>query len=436
MLSLLLIIIYTTILIFCLIKITRSYRNYLSARQASLSFLIKIVFGLAYGYLFLKFYNGDDTWLYQNLSLIEYQNLLHHPGKFFMNVGNGIPGNAGINSFYDTKNSFWNNLDDVILIKLFAIFNVFSFGHYAVNVVLFCFLVSLGSLLLYRLLIAYFPGSSLLLKLAIFYNPMTIFWLSGLRKEGLLFLALALVLFYFNHLMSKQRHLIVSILFSLLGLSLLLFMRNLVFMCLVPSLIAWSIHRFFKLKALIIFPAVYTGCIIIFFSGGMIPGLPDLADKVTQRQYNYLNLVANTRLPLDSLRGTASSYLHVLPQAINHSFLRPYITEAKGMLQVISAADIYLFFLSACLAVRFRNDDWKKMLQQPILLTCLYTSLFAYLVIGYTVPYPGTFIRYKAIFELLFLCVFAAITDLKKVPISSINKNDILYLLEKYFRKI
>jgi hypothetical protein len=422
MVSLLLIIFYTTIFIFWLLKISRSYRNYLSAQQVALSFVTKIAFGLAYGFLFWKFYKGDDTWQYHNFSLTEYQNLLHHPGDFILDIRSKANGSTSLHSIYDTTNSFWNKFDDVLLIKLLTIFDLFSFGHYYVNVVLFGFVVYLGHFLIFRLLVHYYPQSAPLLIAAIFYNPMITFWLSGIRKEGVLFLALALVLFYFDRLLRKQGNLIINALFIFTGLGVLLVMRNFVVMCLAPSLLGLFFCRRFQWNAPLTFTAVYSGCIVAFFMSSTIPGLPNLPAKVAQRQYEFLSLTANTRLSIDSLKGTPASFLQVLPQAINHSFLRPYITESKGILQVISAGDILLFFLMALITALFHKDDWKKILQNPIVLTCFFTSLFAYLLIGYTVPFPGTFIRYKAIFELLFVCIFAIITDLNKIERMFINK--------------
>lgn len=422
MVSLLLIILYTIIFIFWLLKISRSYRNYLSAQQVTLSFVTKIAFGLAYGFLFWKFYKGDDTWQYHNFSLTEYHNLLHHPGDFIRDIRIKANGSTSLHSIYDTTNSFWNKFDDVLFIKLLTIFDLFSFGHYYVNVVLFCFVVYLGHFLLFRLLVHYYPESAPLLIAAIFYNPMIIFWLSGIRKEGVLFLALALVLFYINRLLRRQGNLIINALFIFTGLGVLLVMRNFVVMCLAPSLLGYFFCRRFRWNAPLTFTAVYSGCIFVFFMSSTIPGLPNLPAKVAQRQYEFLSLTANTRLSIDSLKGTPASFLQVLPQAINHSFLRPYITESKGILQVISAGDILLFFLMALITALFHKDNWKKILQNPIVLTCFFTSFFAYLLIGYTVPFPGTFIRYKAIFELLFVCIFAIIIDLNKIESIFINK--------------
>lgn len=406
MISFLLVILYTSFFVAGFLEISRSYRNYISAQQVTISFITKVVFGMAYGFLFLKFYNGDDTWQYHNLSVIEYKQLLHHPLNFFSDIRIKANGVSSIGAIFDTQNSLWNKLDDILFIKMLVIFNIFSFGHYYVNVVLFCGLVYFGHLLLFRQFTRYFPKSSFLLTISIFYLPMVIFWLSGIRKEGLLFLALAWVLYYFDRLLRKEENLIKNIFFVSAGLIILLLMRNFMLLCLAPSLLAWFLCYRFRRKAMVIFAVVYLFSVGIFFLSGKIPGLPDLAMKVAQRQHDFLGLTANTRLPLDSLTGTASSYFEVLPQAVNHAFVRPYITESRGVLQLLSSINILVFFAIFIVAIIFRRPDWKAVLNQPLVLTCLFTAVFGYLVIGYTVPFPGAFVRYKAIFELIFLSSF------------------------------
>lgn len=411
MLSLTLIILYTILSIFLLLRLSKNLQQHISARQVTASFIIKILFGIAYGFIFLKFYAGDDTWKHHKASIVEYQKLLHHPILFLQDTFTNTSGRVSLDAVYDTKNSFWNNIDEILFIKMLAIFNVFSFGNYYVNVVLFCFIVYLANLLLFRLLVRYFPKASFWLLIAIFYIPVIVFWLSGIRKDGLLFVALAMVLFYFDSMMRKEGGFLKNAFLFLFGFLVLYLIRNLMVMCVAPALFGWFLCRLFRINALLTFIAVYALTIFLFFASGNIHGLPDLAQKVVDRQYDFFSLTANTRLALDSLQATSGSYLNILPQALNHSFLRPYLTESKGILQVISALDVVFFIGVLILAVFFHIKKIKIILQNPLILTCLFTSFFGYLLIGYTVPFPGAIVRYKIIFELLFLCAFAVLAE-------------------------
>ena len=93
------------------------------------------------------------------------------------------------------------------------------------------------------------------------------------------------------------------------------------------------------------------------------------------------------------------------------------------MLQVISAVDIMGFYLLFLITIFYKKTKWLEVLQNPVILTILLTSLFAYLIIGYTVPFPGTFIRYKAMFQLLFTCILVVCVNTNKIGFTNISKN-------------
>src|SRR6476620_2014199 len=44
---------------------------------------IKIILGTLYGYIFFRFYNGDDSWYFFNESMAQSRLLLSDPGAFF-----------------------------------------------------------------------------------------------------------------------------------------------------------------------------------------------------------------------------------------------------------------------------------------------------------------------------------------------------------------
>lgn len=402
----LLFILYTIIAVSVLYRITRNYRNYLSKSQLTVSFILKIAFGVAYGIIFLRIYNGDDTWEYHYDALKISRQFLQHPLTFFHFLNPS--GHADAETLFSTSHSFWHLLAYESYIRLLVLFSFLSFGNYFVEVVLFCTLVFIAHWLLYRLFTRRFPASSPALLIAIFFLPVILFWLSGIRKDGILFLGFSLTLYYFDRLLSDTIR-IKNLLLFITGLLLIFLLRNFMLLCLLPALLAWWLSSRFRLNAPVSFVAVYLLAIFCFFYSSRMNSLPRLPEQVAQRQYSFLELKGNTRLPLDSLHATPASYLHVLPQAMNHSFLRPYITEGKSLLHLASAIDNLVFFLVLLLVYIFPRKDIGTALKDPLLLTCLFSSLAGYIFIGYIVPFPGAIVRYKVIFELLFFCSFAVL---------------------------
>ncbi|HJU45429.1 MAG TPA: hypothetical protein VJ647_01540 [Chitinophagaceae bacterium] len=405
MLAFLLFILYTIIAVSVFNRVTRNYRNYLSKKQLTVSFILKLAFGVLYGLVFLHFYNGDDTWLYHWKALEITKKLEQDPAAFFrLFYSSGGPDAETVFSAEPT--SFWNNLITECYMRLLVLFNFLSFGNYYVTVVLFCSLVFTGHLLLYRLFTHRFPEASRLLFIAIFLLPVALFWLSGVRKDGVLFLGVSLSLYYFDRLLAEKIT-IKNLLLFIAGLSIIFLLRNFMLLCLLPAFAAWWLCSRFRLNAPVAFIALYLLAIACFFLTSWLKGVPDLPEKVAQRQYRFMMLQGNTRLELDSLHATPASYLHVLPQAIDHSFLRPYITEGRSFLHLASALDNLLFFGIALLVILFPRKGINAALKDPLLLACLFSSLAGYIFIGYIVPFPGAIVRYKVIFELLFFCSFA-----------------------------
>jgi hypothetical protein len=65
--------------------------------------------------------------------------------------------------------------------------------------------------------------------------------------------------------------------------------------------------------------------------------------------------------------------------------------------------------------------QWREALKKPLNLFSLTFGIIFYIFIGYVIPFPGAIVRYKAIPELLLLCVLAICTNWRFLP--KINKN-------------
>jgi hypothetical protein len=63
---------------------------------------------------------------------------------------------------------------------------------------------------------------------------------------------------------------------------------------------------------------------------------------------------------------------------------------------------------------------WKDLLCKPLILFSLSFGITLYIFIGYTIPFPGAIVRYKAIPELLLLAVPVICTNWAFAP--KINK--------------
>ncbi|MDX2046814.1 MAG: hypothetical protein SFU87_08505 [Chitinophagaceae bacterium] len=378
--------------------------------HAALFFLLKAGMGCLYGYLFLTLYNGDDTWVYHEQGIRMKQQLINDPWGFFTDIfQNGYPGSL-MNSLFETNNSYWKSLEYVVLIKMLAIFNVFSGGHYYVNVVLFSMLTFWGNYLLYKIFIKYFPDRRNIILLLVFYFLPMVFWTSGIRKDGLIILLIGIFFYYFSNIVDGKNRLRYWII-VLLSLLMSYIIRNYVALSLMPAAVAWHLASGSKIPSVRIFAAVYVTGIILFFASHYFHPSLDLPQKVAKRQSEFMALEGGSYISVEPLQPDFVSYLNMLPQGLLNTFLRPYIGERNSYLYQGSALETLFCLLFFITAIILKRKDYKHWVTHPFMLAIFFFALTNYLLIGFTVPFVGAIVRYKSVYELMFLVFFCVLLD-------------------------
>jgi len=171
----------------------------LSKPQLVILFFLKVIAGIFYGWMghfYGNFAQMVDTWNYHRGGLEEYQLLFNEPHIYLTNLFHNSYNTEGLDSFFGSKNSYWNDLKANVFIKVLSIFDIFSLGHYYVNVVFYSFLSLFGPMALYRVMIHAFPQKKNIILITTFLVPSFLYWSSGLHKEGLIFTAIALIVYH------------------------------------------------------------------------------------------------------------------------------------------------------------------------------------------------------------------------------------------------
>ncbi|WP_133053870.1 hypothetical protein [Niastella yeongjuensis] len=403
----LLLLLYSILFIYLLYRLTRRSVP-LTITETALAFLFKVALGCLYGYIYLHYYNGDDTWDFHQHSLRELQKLKHEPLRYFTDL---LP----TRSFADAGGAFWKGLYIYIhslefdsITKLLSIANIFSGSNYYINVVFFNFILFWGHYWLFSLLVKEFPQKRKPLLLLIFFFPPLVFWLSGIRGDGLVLFFLALLLVHFRRWLYEQKKW--SVLYCIIGMAGIVVYRNQVLFILIPALLAWFVTIKYNRKPVATFCCTYVIGGLLFFASAWVSPAKNLPGVIVSAQQSFFQL-HGTSFALDSLQPTVNSFVRVLPQALSHTFVRPTVLEAKGALQIMTAVEIMAFCLLVLLAIIKRDIHSKQTLQKPLILFCLAFGVTLYIFIGYVVPFPGAIVRYKAIPELLLLCVMVTSTN-------------------------
>jgi hypothetical protein len=366
--------------------------------------IFKVFMGCFYGWVFLHYYGGDDTWNYFNESKAETGLLLRHPLQF---IHEFLPEH----SLKATDNNIWKALlfyidhfERWFFIKGLAFLNLFSGKNYYTNVLLFEFLTIPGPLLIFKLLAKEFPLRTGMNFILIFFVPSVIFWCSGIRAEALLLVFFALVIFN-GHAYTRKAGLqnILGILAGLIGLLLIRYQFLLVFL---PAFVAYIVSLRHKENSPLYFRGIYIALGLILMASLFLPVTYQLSSPLGHSQESFFQLKGNTRYHLDTLEPGPMSFLKILPQAITNSTLRPYPWEGKNLLQSVSSIDV--LFLIAGLFYFLASPRRREQTRHPLYWLFIFYGFSQLITIGFVVPFPGAIVRYRSIsFLLLSLFLYS-----------------------------
>lgn len=377
-------------------KISFFKNSGISSPQLIIIFLLKVIAGIFYGWIGV--YYGQlaqmvDTWSFHYESIEAYQLLLKDPGLFFHSLFHNNYEEA-YGNFLSSNNSWWNDLHNNAFTFLLSFFNILSFGNYYINVIFYSFLTLLGPVAIYRVMKDMYPGKELLILLVTFLLPSFIYWTSGIHKDGIIFAGLSLIIYnvYFG---LKERHFSwTKCLLVLMGLALLLVLRNYLLVIIVPAMLAWFIAERFKNKAVLSFVLTYFFFAVLFFVLPYIQPKLNFPAIVAEKQESFLKLQGGSAVPVPRLEANFSSFVKNAPEAFALSVLRPYPSDVKHLLSLAASVEINVLLL--CFILFLFLNYYKKQ-PSPFLLFCVFFSFSTLFTIGYTVNFLGAVVRYRSI---------------------------------------
>lgn len=390
-------------------------RTGLSNSQLVMLFLLKVMAGIFYGWIGTYYGNLAtmvDTLLYHRYGVKEYELLFSNPHEYFTNLFHNSYVNGG--DFFGSYNSYWNDLKSNVFIKMLSIFDIFSFGHYYVNVIFFSFISLIGPISLYRVMTDLFPGRKIAVLIATFLIPSFLYWSSGIHKEGLLFMAISLIIYHLYFGWKEGHYSFKRWLVIILCLFILLVLRNFLLPLIIPAVLSWMLAIRKPRYGLAIFAGVYVFFGVLFFTAKYIHPKLDFPLAVVNKQKAFLQLQGGfSTIPVKELEPTASSFLKNLPQAITLSFLRPYPADVVHLLSLAASAEIVCMLLVFVLFLFFRKRNGP--VSRTAIYLCIFLSASMMLAIGFSINNLGAIVRYRSIILPLMVIPMVAQTDWKRI---------------------
>lgn len=386
--------IFYLIFFFFLISIIPFFKNAGIGRKTLLTlFLIKILAGIAYArfYTLPRYYPTSDTWRFYKLSVVETQLLLKSPLAFIKDLFYHGYSNSG--NLFSGENTYWNDLKSNLPVKMMAIFNVLTSNSYYTNIILFNFLFLFGLVALFKVFFSIYPRKKTIIIASVFLLPSTLFWCSGIHKDGLILSAVGVTIYCFYKIVT-EKYQFKHLLLILLSLTLIFSLRNYILFALLPAVISFITAEKYRNQKKRIFSYVYILGIACFF---IIPSiLPAINPPyyLAAKQQEFLKLTASSLVLIHPLEPTVGGFISFLPTAIDMAFLRPHINEFANVSYIPAIAENVLLIILVVLSVTHFSKQSKV---PPVIMCLLAFSISVLLICGYTIPFTGAIVRYRSL---------------------------------------
>jgi len=411
---------YLVLFAWLVINIKFFTRSGLSSAQLIIIFLLKVMAGIFYGWIGV--YYGElaqmvDTWVFHYSSLKEYEILMESPIAFFTSFFE-YENSEGFTRFLTSKDSWWNDIKYLSFAKLLAIFNIFSFGNYYINIIFYSFLTLFGPIAIFRIMKEVFPKNVPALGFATFLLPSFIYWTSGLHKDGLIFAAIALIVYQIYHWPTDNKLTFKRLLIFFSCLFIILVLRGFLIGIMFPALLAWVLSAKLRFKPLLTIGLTYGMSILLFFTASFIHPKLNFPDAVAQRQREFADLHGGSAVEVSNLEPTVFGFIKNLPQALELSLLRPYFTDATHLLSLAAAVEIHIILLLLLLLLFFRHKDIRLT---PFLYFSFSFALLLLLMTGYTVNFLGAIVRYRSLALPFFVIPIVGIINWHEIKRKILN---------------
>ena len=386
------------ILLICAINFLKYFRQSgLSAFELNLFFLLKLFFGFLLIYVYARFYpqrNLSDVFKYFDDANVIYNNAqIHHLNLWHLVSGIGFDRHTEQSAVllsnthhFDKKGGGFLEANHLVLIRLNLILCFMSQGNIFIHSLWFSFLSFTGFVGVFYFLKRWFTENIWAFKGILFIIPSVLFWSSGLLKEALLFFSIGLTLYAFSRLYFLN--IWAYFLLFLIALSVGWILKPFVCIALIVSLLFFVLYRYSKLY----FTATLIVFIILFFFQANT-----LSEKIFNKRLEFIEVGKQVKSGslMDTQIYADKSFAHLLaitPRSMYNVLFEPIGFSYFDAMNFPFVVEHFLLILMLVLLIRYADF---RLVDKSILVFLFIFSIFQLLIIGWSVPIIGAFLRYK-----------------------------------------
>ncbi len=383
-------------------------------------FMIRVLGGVLFALIFVYYYNVvGDTFQYWQGGMIMGELFYEDPAAYFALMGS----DAGeISSEYQRHVQYigYSNTDEEwFMTKIVAVFALIGFKSFLVYNIFFGVLAFTGAWQLMRYVREFLPEINREAFFILAFVPGILIWSSGLIKDTLTLTCFSFFLFYYSKIIFRQNYKIVYFLILIVSAYIMFRVKPYVLICEIPAL-AVATYIYYKAKIKVPFlRRILMPTLLALLMSASIVGVVQIAEA--SEKYRIENLekkVKGFQSWHETLGGayytigggqieyTVTGVLSVVPEALSHTYIRPFFWESRNISMLFTAVESFLIFILLIISARYyiMDPDLRKFLHSNHIVVFLF--VFA-LIFGFTVGFTsynyGALARYKVPSQICFL---------------------------------
>ena len=370
----------------------------------------KIVGAILLGLLYTFYYKGGDTFNFHTLgSRHIWEAFMDSPEKGLALIFSDGE-HQGYFYDYSSKIYFFKDTASFFIVRLAAIFDLFTFSSYLATACFFAVIGFAGGWMMYLTFYRRYPHLHGWIAFAVLFVPSVVFWGSGLLKDTIMLACLGAIAYTVDQLFILKRFSVVSVVLLVLSVYVVFVVRKFMLQAFVPAAVLWIYYsRLISIRSValrfLFFPLVIAVIGVLGYYSFIKIGEGDqrysiemLATTAKTTAYDiafYSGRGAGSFYSLGELDGTMTGMLRMAPEAINVSLFRPYLWEVNNPLMTLSALESFCFLASLVVIILARRKNLLLALRnQDVVFLLVFTVIFAFAA-GISSYNFGTLSRYR-----------------------------------------
>lgn len=419
-------------LIFIVLWIYRTSRRESYYQYFMPAFLLKVLGGVGFALVYVYYYKFGDTFLYHKGATVLSQTLIDSPVDYFRllaSSNNNLPVDLTV---FSNEIKYSATYEEWAMVKLLSPINFISFQSYLVSTLFMSLLSFLGSwklFLVFKDLVPKYIGYAFV---AAFLVPSVIFWGGGIMKDTVTLFAINYLIYALYFGFFKQKFNMKLLAVSLIMLYLIMILKAYIALAFLPGIFLGFYLLIKKRIGNRLLRFVAGPIIFAVLIGISYVGLVQITETSTKYQasniewqvkgfHSWHSDVGGSTYNLGEVDYSLLGVVQKVPAALNVTFFRPYLWEARNPVVLIGAVESFVFLILAFIVLfNYQLKIIREIRKEPIIYGLFIFCLIFGFSVGFTSYNFGALARYKI--PILSIFIFILLYFYSKIQQEKLDK--------------